>query len=335
MSQPSGARKRSEKEIQARKRRRRKKRIYRYVSRTMLCILTAVVVLLVGAYSLLGVIFLGPSQTCSDQLTMTLLETSAAKFVPTLYYSSLEMELIRERNRVIEPEEITDASLLNFNQTNEDAADEEGEEDETAADIVVEEITGPTYHGWMMIVQDPSRVMLGVSQEKFNKKDRGMRIAEMAQKYEAVAAINGGAFWDDGGSGNGGMPKGLTISEGKIRVYEKDSSLTTAGFTEDNVLVVGRFTEEEAMRLGIRDACSFGPALVVNNEPAQVAGASSGLNPRTAIGQRADGAVLMLVIDGRQVNSPGASMADLVEIMVRYGAVNACNLDGGSSSNMY
>ena len=42
----------------------------------------------------------------------------------------------------------------------------------------------------------------------------------------------------------------------------------------------------------------------------------------------------MLVIDGRQVNSLGASMADLVDVMVRYGAVNACNLDGGSSSNM-
>lgn len=86
--------------------------------------------------------------------------------------------------------------------------------------------------------------------------------------------------------------------------------------------------------MGLRDAVSFGPALVVNGEPAQFEGVSSGLNPRTAIGQRADGAVLMLVIDGRQVNSMGASMADLVDIMVRYGAVNACNLDGGSSSNM-
>ena len=43
----------------------------------------------------------------------------------------------------------------------------------------------------------------------------------------------------------------------------------------------------------------------------------------------------MLVIDGRQVNSMGASMADLIEIMLRFGAVNAANLDGGSSSNLY
>ena len=61
----------------------------------------------------------------------------------------------------------------------------------------------------------------------------------------------------------------------------------------------------------------------------------SGVNPRTAIGQRADGAVLLLVVDGRQAYSLGATHNDLVDIMLEYGAVNACNLDGGSSSMMW
>jgi exopolysaccharide biosynthesis protein len=43
----------------------------------------------------------------------------------------------------------------------------------------------------------------------------------------------------------------------------------------------------------------------------------------------------MLVIDGRQLASLGATFTDLAEIMIEYGAVNACNLDGGSSSLMY
>ena len=60
-----------------------------------------------------------------------------------------------------------------------------------------------------------------------------------------------------------------------------------------------------------------------------------GVNPRTAIGQRADGAVLMLVIDGRQVHSLGATYLDAAEVMLAHGAINACNLDGGSSSVMY
>ena len=59
-----------------------------------------------------------------------------------------------------------------------------------------------------------------------------------------------------------------------------------------------------------------------------------GVNPRTGIGQRSDGAILMLVIDGRQVSSLGATFADMTDIFLSYGAVNACNLDGGSSSVM-
>ena len=87
--------------------------------------------------------------------------------------------------------------------------------------------------------------------------------------------------------------------------------------------------------MGIRDAVSFGPALIVNGEAANYSGVGGGLNPRTAIGQRADGAVLLLCIEGRRSSSMGATMADLIDIMVQYGAVNAFNLDGGMSSSMY
>ncbi len=101
------------------------------------------------------------------------------------------------------------------------------------------------------------------------------------------------------------------------------------------MLVVGKFTSEQAVEKGLRDALAFGPALVVNGEAAQVSGSSSGLNPRTAIGQRADGAVLLLVIDGRQASSLGATYADMITVLLEYGAINAVNLDGGSSSLMY
>ncbi len=62
----------------------------------------------------------------------------------------------------------------------------------------------------------------------------------------------------------------------------------------------------------------------------------SGANPRTAIGQTADGRILLLVTDGRGANGHlGATASDLIEIMEQYGAVNAANLDGGSSTCMY
>lgn len=330
-----GKKKLSKKAMLARKKRLRKKKIRRIVGRIALSIVTLLAVVLGGAYALLSVVFLGPSQTAGDLLTVSLFETSAAKFVPSLFYSQAEIDAIKDRNKVVEPEGETDLSLVTIRKGEAQTEQTGGEEQQAEEDIYVEEITGATYHGWMMVVLDPSRVSVGVSRDYFTDEARGMRIAEMAEKYGAIGAINGGAFSDSGGVGNGGMPSGLTISDGEIRNSSGGRDLTTVGFTEDDILVVGKFTKDKAKEMKIRDACSFGPALVVNGEPVEFSGASSGLNPRTAIGQRADGAVLMLVIDGRQVNSMGASYADLVNIMVRYGAVNACNLDGGSSSNIY
>ena len=129
-------------------------------------------------------------------------------------------------------------------------------------------------------------------------------------------------------------PLGIVISEGEFKYGNLDSSYELIGLNKDNVLVAGTMTARRALETGIRDAVSFGPILVINGESTQ-ASQGGGLNPRTAIGQRSDGAILLLVIDGRQSSSLGASYADLAEIMIEYGAVNAANLDGGSSSVMY
>jgi len=160
---------------------------------------------------------------------------------------------------------------------------------------------------------------------------------DIAARYDAIAAINGGGFDDSGGLGNGGRPIGLVISGGEVLKNASPNSdhNIVMGFNQDNVLIIGKMTTEQAVEKGLRDALAFGPALVVNGEAATVKGSSSGLNPRTAIGQRADGAVLMLVIDGRQASSLGATYADLISVMLEFGAVNAANLDGGSSSMLW
>ena len=322
-----------------RKRRKKNRHVRRIVGRALLFIFTVLIVVLAGAYAILGVVFNGPSQTMSDRLALTLFETSAAKFVPGLYFSEEEIAAIHERNQVVELEQATDTSLISIAAANRSQRSDDvgpaGVLEEDPQDIIVDEIKGPTYHGWMMIVQDPSRVFVGVCNDYFTEDKPGLRIAELAKKYDAVAAINGGAFSDHNGQGNGGTPSGVTITEGRMTNARGGGDNTTVGFDNNDVLIVGKMTRDEAERMGLRDAVSFGPALVINGEAAKMSGVSSGLNPRTDIGQRSDGAVLMLVIDGRQVNSPGASMADLVDIMMRYGAVNACNLDGGSSSNIY
>ncbi len=318
----------------------------RVAGRVGLSVGTVVALVLVAAIGAGFVAFKGPSRSLGDLLTVTMLETSALKFIPRIYHSQSEVDEILRRNSVVEEDSETDTSLIVVagptpEPGTEAAAGQPAEPDpenlvvsEDGIDIY--EVHGATFNGYMMIVHDPSRVAVGVCREEFNSKP-GMRLREIAERYGAVAAVNGGGFSDDGGVGNGGKPLGLVIADGKVlnKARPKSDHGVVVGFNQDNVLVVGKFTSEQAVEKGMRDALAFGPALVQNGEAAQVSGSSSGLNPRTAIGQRADGAVLLLVIDGRQASSLGATYADMITVLMEYGAVNAVNLDGGSSSLMY
>ena len=150
--------------------------------------------------------------------------------------------------------------------------------------------------------------------------------------FDAVAGINAGGFVDPDGQGNGSIPDTLTVVDGKI--YMGGIGNGFVGFDADHIMHVGCNNEQEILDAGIQYGVCFGPVLIQNGEPCELE-YHGGINPRTAIGQRSDGAVLMLVIDGRQVASIGATYVDETEIMMRYGAVNACNLDGGSSSLMW
>ncbi|MDE6529526.1 MAG: phosphodiester glycosidase family protein, partial [Lachnospiraceae bacterium] len=170
--------------------------------------------------------------------------------------------------------------------------------------------------------------------DHFSIEGQGMTLLDLTAKYDCVEGINGGKYEDQSGLGSGSLPEGIVISEGQLLIGEPDTTYGLCGFTNDNVLVVGNMTASHAISIGIRDAVSFGPALIINGKSAGYSGIGSGLNPRTVIGQREDGAILFLVIEGRQTSSMGASMSDLIEVMLEYGAVNAYNLDGGMSSSM-
>ena len=329
--------------------RRRRKRI---AWRCGLSVLTLIAVVLIAVLIAGFVAFRGPSQTLGDMLTVTMLETSALKFVPHIYYSEAEVDAIVARNQVEAPREETDTSLVSIpaptpepTSVPEGGAEPAGTPAPTEAPenlvlaedgIEVYSLKGSTYTGYMMVVLDPSRVVCGTCRDKFNKS-QGLLLKEIAARYDAVAAINGGGFEDEGGVGNGGTPIGIVIANGNL-LHTSNTTRSyhvVVGFNQENVLIVGEMSADQAKKKGLRDAMTFGPALVVNGEAVAVKGASSGLNPRTAIGQRSDGAVLLLVIEGRQSTSLGATLADEIRIMLEYGAVNACNLDGGSSSQMY
>jgi exopolysaccharide biosynthesis protein len=185
----------------------------------------------------------------------------------------------------------------------------------------------------MMIVLDPSRVVLGCNPATIG--GRGYTVAEYVNMFDAVAGINGGGFDDPNGKGNGGMPDSAIVYDGQIYCAGKGIGPGFVGIDENNILHVGFTSLEELTTRKIRDGCGYGPILVSNGKSMDAEMLVSGLNPRTAIGQRKDGAILLLVIDGRQPNSIGATYQDEADIMLRFGAVNAMNLDGGSSSLMW
>lgn len=186
------------------------------------------------------------------------------------------------------------------------------------------------YKGYLTVIYDPSKIGIVVSKRLGNY---GEYIDLMAKRVNAKIAINASGFEDPNWMGNGGRPTGTVISKGKIAWGASVGKVNIIGFNKDNILTLTRQTPQQAIANGIRDAVSFSPFLIVNGKAAFVKGNGGwGIAPRTAIGQRKDGIVLMLTIDGRQTHSIGADMVDLTEIMLKYGAYNAANVDGGSST---
>ena len=304
--------------------------------RTGLSLLSLVLALLIGLCLIMNQIFTGPSLAAREMLTMALLEASATKWVPALFIGEDGVNEIRyqgnDQINIIMPD-----MGITVNPTPPDADNPEWKDHPDG--IYIEEVKGGTYNAYVMVIRDPSKVYMATSTTKFSKNIPGTRINEEIKKQGAIAAINAGAFYDNGTASAvvGSVPEGLVVADGKV-VWSSGKAPENgfAGFNEDNVLVVAHsMTAQQAMDLKIRDGCCFGPALIINGATnLEAYNSASGCNPRTAIGQRADGAVIFVCIDGRQAGSLGGTYADIIDIMTEYGAVNACNLDGGSSTVM-
>lgn len=315
------------------------KKFRKYLARVGIVIGLTLVMLVIGLYAIMWICVNGPSPLAGDLFVLSVRESSAGGFLASIYCSDEEIAAIEDRNKVSTTDEITDTSFIQIGVVEddgdeEDTSDDKLEENEIAPGIIVEDVSGTTFKGKMMIIEDPSRIFVGTL-DSYGKDKSGYTMPEYIDHYNAAGGINAGGFWDDGGGGIGGLPEGVVISQGELRYGELDEVYEIIGFTDENIFVVGNMTAQEALDMGVRDAVSFGPVLIVNGVPNEISGTGGGLNPRTAIGQRSDGAVLFLVIDGRQASSLGASMNDLINVMLEYGAVNAANLDGGSSSVLY
>ena len=313
----------------------------RIVRRFFLVLFTVIALILVAACLALNLIFNGPSPAARDILTMTLLEPSGTKWIPGLFMDAQTLDSIRTRDDSNLKDEFSNTSEIVINK---DTAISAGTDEwaNSPDGIRFESHSGDTYNAHIMIVRDPSKVYLGTSTENFSTSIPGTRIDDQIETDGAIAGVNAGAFFDNGTSDPsvGSVPEGLVYSKGvcKWTTGSPPNGIKGfAGFNKDNILVVAQdnLSKAQAEELNIRDGCCFGPVLIMNGEINQEAyNSNSGWNPRTAIGQRKDGAVVFVCIDGRQAGSAGGTYKDVIDIMIEYGVVNACNMDGGSSSIM-
>ena len=194
-------------------------------------------------------------------------------------------------------------------------------------------IIEPKYKGWLIAIYDPSDVELAVS-SKLGKA--GQSVNNLVKNNNGLVGINGGGFEDLDGWGNGSVPYGAIIKDGKLIWDHTGGSGGLIGFTKDHKLYLTYDEPEVAIKSGVVEAVEFGPNLIVNGKTAKIHGDGGwGVAPRSVIAQRKDGVVFFLIIEGRLPGySTGASMNDVIDILLRYKTYNASNLDGGASSTM-
>ena len=314
----------------------------RIIGRILVVLLTAVAAVALALVVIVASIIHGPSPSARDTFVTTVLESGNLKFLATLFLSEDEINEIVSRTSMAEMETDIDENLI--------ATDEpvQGNFDENGVEIV--QVNGRSFFGTLMIVADPSQVFVGTT---YPWGEYGKELDQLVTMHGAIGGVNGGLYAAD--MNKGGRPYGVCVSNGEILLNDPSgwTGLYMIGLDSKNILRIEPisgwttkqfkdFVEEQ----GIRDAVAFQDEatdannhfvpLIINGEPRQLNGAGSGANPRTVIGQRADGAILLLVTDGRGASGHlGATAQDLINVMMQYGAVNAANLDGGSSSSLY
>lgn len=300
------------------------------------------VVLILALIEIMSLLFLlyGPWSGFRDWLITTAMSSMRHQYLATWFYDDKTIQECLNKNKVVEVSGVTDENtieIVDYDKKEEVVYANEYErqileKDENNNDYKIIKIDGGNdYEGYMAVIYDPSRIEVATSSYIGRN---GEYLTDISKKNNALVAINGGGFIDENNKGSGATPIGITMSKGKLS-SNSGGTFGLIGFNNENKLLLGKITSTQAKQRGIRDCVSFGPYLILNGEKSQIYGNGGwGKAPRTAIGQRADGIVLFLVLDGNRTLGKGATIKDMIEIFERYGAINASNLDGGTSTSM-
>ncbi|MEU5938789.1 phosphodiester glycosidase family protein [Micromonospora sp. NPDC047548] len=153
------------------------------------------------------------------------------------------------------------------------------------------------------------------------------RAVEGAARVTEVAVRDGRVATVSGAAGEGPIPAGTTVLLGR----DAGASALAALRPGDPVDLTWKPKPAEGGDL--RAAVGGGNVLVRDGLVQAIADPT--LAPRTAVGFSADGRrMILLTVDGRQVDSRGVTQSEMGAMMAELGAYHALNLDGGGSSTL-
>lgn len=281
----------------------------------------------------------GPWDKVRNMYVNTAMKTMHHQYFANIFYNQKTIDKIMSGNYFVSFEEDanTDAIVIDTKEKTKykDKYEEELYTRENPDDdYKVIDLKVGNSNGYLVAIYKPEKVRL-ISTKEFNVGGKGERIITMCERYGGSVCINGGGFQDSGYGSD--IPIGVVIQNGEI-TWGADTADTTRdniiGLTKDGKLkLMTNATANEALKANINDAMVFGPFLIVNGKPLEIVGDPWGYAPRVAIGQTKSGIILFLVVDGENYIN-GASLQDMVDVLTRYGAYNAANLDGGQSSSL-
>ena len=266
----------------------------------------------------------------------TAMETGDHQYLANIFYSEDTIKKVMSENYMEEILEDTDVNSITIGEEEKITSytsvyEKEILEHEDGALYKLIEFKYQDFDCHMIAIYDPTRVEVA-----YNKKlNQGRILSDILKTSGGILGVNGGGY-----SWNSGYPQGLVVHDGKIVYSSNTGRFTTAAINEDGVLIIGKLSASDVKKKKIKEALSFGPALIVNGKAANFKGTGgSGLNPRTVIAQRKDGIILLLVVNGygnrlSWKGRGGVYVTDLIKILERYNVYNAANMDGGSSTTM-
>ncbi len=195
--------------------------------------------------------------------------------------------------------------------------------------ILLVRVSGSGYRGVLAVAKDPSRLSV---QNSAYLGSAGQYAGTIAEAHGGVLAMTASSFIDEEGVGNGGILAGYAMADGESRGVHMGWSYKRLELREDDYVYI--VDAQSEVHPETTDAVEFTPAIIVDGQQLNTEGWNS-LNPRAVIGQSDRGEILMLVVEGRLLDSLGISVAECGEILLEHNCMQAMNLDGGTSAILW